>query len=377
MVSMIGRAAYAARQGARVAWYMGHYYAAQSRRERLVNPDGTPFRPSGPVVARERLLGHMAELFRRDLRNAEEGLYPLPDDDDGSLPSVLRRSRNFFADLPAVSERRRERRARDGMPTERKSDLPSYFLQNFHFQTGGYLTEESADLYDMQVEVLFSGTANAMRRQALVPVAKFLEGRDQRKVHLLDLACGTGRFLRFVKRAWPRLPVTGVDLSESYLEEARDHLAGYSACDLCFGKAEGIPLEDASRDIVTCIYLFHELPPRVRRAAAKEIARVLRPGGLFVFVDSLQSGDRDGYDGLLEAFQAGFHEPYFGSYVDEDFVTLFGKAGLVHEETTPAFLSKVMVFRREEKAAKGTTAKASPRRRKRPPAKPADAGDAA
>jgi len=29
-----------------------------------------------------------------------------------------------------------------------------------------------------------------------------------------------------------------------------------------------VPVPDASRDVVTCIYLFHELPPRVRRVVA-------------------------------------------------------------------------------------------------------------
>ena len=34
-----------------------------------------------------------------------------------------------------------------------------HYLQNFHFQTDGYLSEASAELYDYQVEVLFSGGA--------------------------------------------------------------------------------------------------------------------------------------------------------------------------------------------------------------------------
>ena len=40
---------------------------------------------------------------------------------------------------------------------------------------------------------------------------------------------------------------------------------------------------------VTCVYLFHELPGDVRRAVAAEMARVLRPGGLVVLVDSIQA----------------------------------------------------------------------------------------
>ena len=39
--------------------------------------------------------------------------------------------------------------------------------QDFHFQTGGYLSEDSARIYDIQVETLFMGAAAPMRRTAL------------------------------------------------------------------------------------------------------------------------------------------------------------------------------------------------------------------
>ncbi len=109
---------------------------------------------------------------------------------------------------------------------------PDYYLQNFHFQSGGWLTEESADRYDTQVEVLFKGTANAMRRQALPPLAEVFAGRDQRKLRLIDIGCGTGRFLDFVKQAWPRLPVLGLDLSDAYIRHARRHLKRWSRTQL-------------------------------------------------------------------------------------------------------------------------------------------------
>ena len=47
------------------------------------------------------------------------------------------------------------------------------------------------------------------------------------------------------------------------------------------------------------VYLFHELPADVRAAAAAEMARVLKPGGVLVLTDSVQLGDRDAYDPTL------------------------------------------------------------------------------
>jgi ubiquinone/menaquinone biosynthesis C-methylase UbiE len=54
------------------------------------------------------------------------------------------------------------------------------------------MTEDSAKRYDIQVEVLFYGTANAIRHQALLPLYEALAGRDQRRLRLLDVGCGTG-----------------------------------------------------------------------------------------------------------------------------------------------------------------------------------------
>jgi ubiquinone/menaquinone biosynthesis C-methylase UbiE len=38
------------------------------------------------------------------------------------------------------------------------------------------------------------------------------------------------------------------------------------------GKAEAIPLPDNSQDAVTGIFLFHELPPKIRRLVLSECA---------------------------------------------------------------------------------------------------------
>ena len=142
----------------------------------------------------------MARLFAQDLANVEAGIYPLPADHDGPLPELLARSRLFFADLPEVHRRRESGGRRQVLSEATRGKRPDYYLQNFHFQSGGWLTEESARLYDTQVEVLFKGTANATRRQALLPLHELFAGRDQRRLKLIDIGCGTGRFLDFASR---------------------------------------------------------------------------------------------------------------------------------------------------------------------------------
>lgn len=53
---------------------------------------------------------------------------------------------------------------------------------------------------------------------------------------------------------------------------------------------------------VVCVYLFHELPESARLAAAQEMFRVLKPGGLCVLVDSAQIGDRPPWDPYIGNF---------------------------------------------------------------------------
>ncbi|MFZ0651688.1 MAG: class I SAM-dependent methyltransferase, partial [Pseudolabrys sp.] len=186
------------------------------------------------------------------------------------------------------------------MTEETRGKRPRYYLQNFHFQSGGWMTDDSAERYDTQVEVLFNGTANAIRRQALPQLREVFAGRDQRKLKLLDIGCGTGRFLDSVKQAWPRLPMLGLDMSEAYIRHAKRQLKRWARIRFIVGKAEAAPLPDNSQDAVTSTFLFHELPPKIRRIVFSECARVLKPGGRLVIVDSLQRGDRPDYEGLLE-----------------------------------------------------------------------------
>jgi ubiquinone/menaquinone biosynthesis C-methylase UbiE len=342
------RAAYGATQLPRIAWYLGHGLAMRRLSDEVRRRDGESARPrartDAPVPDRARLFADMGELLQRDLANVEAGIYPLPADHDGSLATRIARSRLFFEDLPDVHRRRESGAAAEVLTEETRLKRPRYYLQNFHFQTGGWMTDDSARRYDTQVEVLFNGTANLIRRQALPPLHEVFAGRDQRRLRLLDVGCGTGRFLDCVKQVWPRLPAVGLDLSEAYMREARRHLRRWSRTAFTVANAESLPLPDNSQDAVSSIFMVHELPPKVRRVVIGEFARVLKPGGRLVLIDSLQRGDEPDYDGLLEMFPQNFHEPYYASYLDEDFAAIGRACGLTHTRDVNAFVSKVMVF---------------------------------
>lgn len=111
---------------------------------------------------------------------------------------------------------------------------------------------------------------------------------------------------------------------------------------------EGLWLfEDDRPDERLVFFMVHELPPAVRRTVIGEAARVLKPGGRLILIDSLQRGDEPDYDRMLESFPQHYHEPYYPSYVTEDFPAIARRCGLAHRRDTKAYVSKVMVFDKE------------------------------
>lgn len=330
---------------ARLGWYSGINWLMARRASRLApRPSYTPERP---VPGQAELTAELRCLARGDAQAVGRGL--LPPSEAPGIEAVLThfsRLREMLDDLPSTVSRRRDRDASTAVHEPGADAVPDYYRQDFHFQTGGYLSESSARLYDVQVETLFNGSAELMRRAGLATIAEVMHGRDQRSTHLLDVACGTGRLLRQLRLAFPALRLTGLDLSQTYLGEAARHLAGLRPAALIAANAESIPLPEASQDVVVSVFLFHELPAEVRRTVMAEMSRVLKPGGTLVLIDSLQFGDRPGWDGLLEAFPIRFHEPYYRHYLIDDLDGALTAAGLARVDSRLAFLSKIMTRRK-------------------------------
>lgn len=329
-----------ARAAIKAAWWTATGNLARSLTRPARGEQATSFAPKSPPTVKAALRRAYLEAFEKDARDVAAGLYPAA---EGALarPSVaLREAADFIADAFEVDQRRRRG---DGVEVRDEVDsrvYPTYYRQNFHYQSGGWFTAESARRYDAQVEALFSGTAGAMRRRGLSLLARHWRGRDHRDAKILDVACGSGAFLKDLKAALPRAAIAGLDLSEAYLAEARRRtgLGGVKA------NAEALPFADSSLDAVTCVYLFHELPPRVRPVVAASLARAIKPGGVLVLVDSIQPTDAPGLARLLEAFPVYFHEPYYGSYAETDLPALFAGVGLRLISEDRAFLTKALLL---------------------------------
>src|SRR5256885_4295398 len=101
---------------------------------------------------------------------------------------------------------------------------------------------------------------------------------------VLDVACGPGlivvAFARVAKHA------TGIDLTPAMLDRARQHAAAQGVSNVTWQQGDVLPLPyaDGAFSIVTSRFAFHHFLDPL--AVLKQMARVCRPGGTVVVVDS-------------------------------------------------------------------------------------------
>jgi ubiquinone/menaquinone biosynthesis C-methylase UbiE len=102
----------------------------------------------------------------------------------------------------------------------------------------------------------------------------------------LDLCCGTGAAMAMIRRHC-RQRVTGIDFSQGMLEVARQRLAeapGSASLQFVRGDVLTLPFAAATFDLAVSFGAFGHILPKDEPRFVAEIARVLRPGGRFVFL---------------------------------------------------------------------------------------------
>jgi ubiquinone/menaquinone biosynthesis C-methylase UbiE len=99
---------------------------------------------------------------------------------------------------------------------------------------------------------------------------------------VLETACGTGAVTRYLRARLPddvRLTIT--DLAPAMIEQVRQLVGDHANIEYRQADAGELPFADGSFDAVICQFGLMFLPDKVK--GMREAARVLKPGGRFVF----------------------------------------------------------------------------------------------
>jgi ubiquinone/menaquinone biosynthesis C-methylase UbiE len=141
----------------------------------------------------------------------------------------------------------------------------------------------------------------------------------------LDIATGGGHTALAIAPFVAQVTVT--DLTPRMLEKAREFILSQGVTNALFqvADAEHLPFSSESFDRVTCRIAPHHFPDLSQFVL--EVARVLKPGGLFLLIDCMAPSDQelDTFDNTIEKWRDPSHER---SCTSEEWQALLKEAGL-------------------------------------------------
>ena len=128
--------------------------------------------------------------------------------------------------------------------------------------------------------VLNNPARRALQRHYEAPLLQRL-GADVTGARVLEVGCGEGAGAQTLLTRLGAAHVTAIDLDHGQVARARKRLRNWPDATVEQGDITALPLTDASVDAVADFGIIHHVPDW--RAAIAEVARVLTPGGQFLF----------------------------------------------------------------------------------------------
>lgn len=150
---------------------------------------------------------------------------------------------------------------------------------------------------------------------------------------ILDVGCGTGRLLRAADERFPGTRLEGIDAAEGMIDQAR---ASGGRANFQVATAERLPFPEAQFDLVFSTMTFHHWADQQRGIA--EIARVLKPGGRWVFADFVPAG-------ILRYFRRLFRMRQFPEREELDSMLVSAGLRVVAEGRVPGRISVLAIGR--------------------------------
>ena len=197
--------------------------------------------------------------------------------------------------------------------------------------------DEIASTYDLTNRVLSMGIDKQWRRKGCNKAYEILATKNIDQI--TDVACGTGDLLLFWKEYAEKHAVdvkqyVGVDPSVGMLEVARKKI---DFAEFKEGKAQELPVEDASTEIISISYGIRNVVDRVE--ALQEFYRALKPGGIVVILEFTKQ-DRSGFFDKIVDFGMKNVLPRIGGLISQNYAAYKYLPDSIEEFLTTEMLEK-------------------------------------
>lgn len=162
--------------------------------------------------------------------------------------------------------------------------LAGYKLADWRFMNYGYAPLEDGE------QPLVLETDDEVNRYTIQLYDRVARAVPLQGLEVLEVGCGRGGGSSFVKRYHNPKQLTGMDFSTNAVRFCQENHA-VDRLSFVYGDAEDMPFDDRSFDAVINVESSHcygSMPNFLR-----EVHRVLRPGGHFLFADLRAAEDGD------------------------------------------------------------------------------------
>ncbi|GIW12403.1 MAG: hypothetical protein KatS3mg061_3460 [Dehalococcoidia bacterium] len=200
-----------------------------------------------------------------------------------------------------------------------------------HLQPGSYHRAPLAGyIYHYGTKIFFTGRndGDALHRAQVQAAPIPADGQVRR---ILDLGCSIGQSTTAFKARFPAAEVWGIDIAAPMVRYAHKRAIDLGL-EVHFAQmaAEQLRFPDGYFDLAHAFLLFHELPVPVIRQTIREVARVLRPGGLFVIYEFVVYNPDDPSpvgEYLLDFITRENGEPFAWDFCHLDFLAELRQGG--------------------------------------------------